>query len=253
MSQAILLFGLILVRMSGAIAFHPLFGHSSLPRAVRGAFVFELSLMLYMWTGGELAAVPVGVPDFAVMVVKELLVGFCMGFGMELSLMVVRFAGSIIDYSLGLSMAHIYDPSSGTQMTVMSALYYNAFMLIFLSGNGHLRYLRLVFGAARMIPFGAVQLSPELPTFVLQYFCECIVLGMQLALPIVGIELLTEVAVGLLMRVVPQINIFAVNFAIKLIVGMAMTLILFSPAMDKIREAISSMFDAMSQMIRLLG
>jgi flagellar biosynthetic protein FliR len=75
---------------------------------------------------------------------------------------------------------------------------------------------------------------------------------MQLAIPIVGVELMTEIPIGFMMRVVPQINIFVVSFQIKLLVGMAMILLLLSPMAARVTDLYEGMFDMLYGMIGLL-
>lgn len=248
----IVLFGLIIMRMSGAFVFNPFFGRNEIPPAVRGAFTFACSLMLYVWVGGRVDHVPQTVLEFAAASLKELLLGFVLGFGMQLAVMVIRFGTAVIDYMLGLSMAQVYDPASNAQMTVSSQLYYALMMLVFMVNGGHIRFLQILFETAYSIPFGQVTVTMALPEFMLKYFCECIVLGMQFAMPIVVIELLTETALGILMRFIPQINIFAVSFQIKLIVGLIMLFVLFVPMSSVIDTVWNTLFDRMHEMVSLM-
>ena len=252
LNAAVFLFGMILLRMTGAIVFHPVFGRSNIPALVKAAFIFVLSLVVFVWNQASLDHIPVGVPDFLIMAMKELLIGFCMGFGVELAFMVFQFAGSVIDFSMGLSMAQMYDPQTGTQMSVSTYVYSALCTLLFFQQNGHIRFLDLVFRTYSYIPAGGAVVAEGLPEFVLRYFTTCIVMGLQLAIPIAGIELMTEIAIGFMMRVVPQINIFVVSFQIKLIVGMAMILLLLSPMAARVTDLYEGMFDMLYGMIGLL-
>ena len=143
-----ILFSLIVMRMSGAIALNPLLGRSNVPIRVRTAFIFALSLLLYVGVGGSLGHEPVGMLEYGMMLVKELLFGFALGFTMELTFLVVRFASSVMDYSMGLSMAQIYDPQYNTQMTISSGLFYAFLALLFLAVNGHVRLIAMFFSSA---------------------------------------------------------------------------------------------------------
>ena len=242
----LILFSLIVMRMSGAIALNPMFGRTNLPSAAKAGFVFLLSLLLYT-TGGE----PATMLEYGVMLLLELFVGFTLGFAMELSVMVVRFASSAMDYVMGLNMAQIYDPQYNTQMTITSGMYYAFLMLLFFAMDGHLRLLEIFYGSARLIPFGAVRISPGLAMAVL--FRQSIVMGLQFALPVVGMELVAETAVGILMRIIPQINVFVVNFQVKIIVGMLMLLFLFSPMSDKLYGVLDYMFQWLGHMVPVMG
>jgi flagellar biosynthetic protein FliR len=227
-------------------------GRTEVPALFKGALTFAFSLMLYVWTGGRLAEVPKTWIQFSGMALRELTLGFALGFGMELAVTVVRFGTSVTDYMMGLSMAQVYDPRSGAQMTVSTGLYTMYMMLLFFVNDGHLRFFQIVFGTADKIPFGAVHFTQELPQLMMKYFCECIVMGLQFAMPIIVIEILSEVAIGIMMRVVPQINIFAINFQVKIIVGMLMIFLLFAPMSDLIDRVWRSMFDRLIEIIELM-
>lgn len=248
-----ILFALVFMRMSGAVFFNPVLGRSNVPNAFKGALTFMLTLMMYMGVEGVLAHEPVNMVEFGVMLVKELLVGFSMGFSIELFFMVTRFASSIIDHTMGLSMAQVYDPGTRSQMTVSAGLYYAFVFLLFLAQDGHVRFVALLFRSARLIPFGEVTVRPELYQLMLEIFRDNIVMGVQFAFPIIAIEMVTEVAVGILMRMIPQINVFAVNFQIKIMMGLIMLVFLFSPLADKIYVILDNMFLYMERLVVLMS
>lgn len=247
-----ILFSLIVMRTSGAIALNPLLGRSNVPIRVRTAFIFALSLLLYVGVGGSLGHEPVGMLEYGMMLVKELLFGFALGFTMELTFFVVRFASSVMDYSMGLSMAQIYDPQYNTQMTISSGLFYAFLALLFLAVNGHVRLIAMFFSSAYLIPFGEVTLRPELTEAMMGFFSTAITMGMQLAFPLVAMELIAEAAVGILMRIIPQINVFVVNFQVKIVVGLMILVMMFSPMADRLYTVIGTLFTDMQQVVRLM-
>lgn len=248
-----ILFSLIVMRMSGAVGFNPVFGRTNIPTRVRAIFIFGLSLLLYVSYGGVLYHEPQTMVEFAGMLLMELLFGAALGFAMELSFLVVRFASSIMDYAMGLTMAQIYDPQYNTQMTITSGMYYAFLVLLFLAMDGHIRLIELFYQSARIIPFGTVTFRLQLPLAILNMFRECILMGLQFAFPVVAMELVSEAAVGILMRVIPQVNVFVVNFQVKIIVGMMMLLFLFSPMSDKMYVIIEDMFRWMEELAGLMA
>ena len=125
-------------------------------------------------------------------------------------------------------------------------------VLLFFASNGHLRLLAIYFNSARAVPFGTVTFRPELAAAVLDMFREGILLGMQLAFPIIAMELLAETAVGILMRMIPQINVFSINFQMKIIVGLFMLLFMFSPMSDKLYAILNDMYLSMEGLAMLV-
>ncbi len=250
----LILFALVVMRMSGAVVFNPVLGRTNLPRTAKGAMVLMLSLLLYLGVEGNLQHQPANLIEFGVMLLKELMVGFVgIGYSMELGFMVIRFASSIIDQTMGLSMAQTYDPQYNTQMTITSNLYYAFLFLLFLAGDGHVRLLALFFSSARLIPFGQVTIDTGLARMMLETFTANITMGLQLAFPIIAMELVTEAAVGILMRMIPQINVFAVNFQLKIIVGLMMLLFMFSPMSERLYVIIDNMFMYMQQLFIVMS
>ena len=247
-----ILFALVFMRMTGAVMFNPVLGRTNIPNAYKGALIFMLTLMLYVAAGGVLQHEPGTMVEFGVMLVQELFVGFVLGFSMELFFMVVRFASSIMDQTMGLSMAQVYDPTTRTQMTVSSGLYYAFLFMLFMAVDGHVHLIGLYFTSARLIPFGKVQFRPELYEMILDLFKSNIVMGLQFAFPIIAMELVTEAAVGILMRMIPQINVFAVNFQLKIAVGMMMLVYLFSPMADRVHVILRDMFLYMERLLVLM-
>lgn len=249
----LILFSLIVMRMSGAVALNPILGRTNFPSSAKAAFVLLMSLIIYTGAGGRLYHEPSTMVEYGVMLVMELFFGFTLGFAVDLAVMVVRFSSSIMDYMMGLNMAQIYDPQYNTQMTITSGMYYSFLLLLFFAVDGHLRLFEIFYSSVRQIPFGAVHVSPQLIVAVLDMFQQSIVMGLQLAVPIIGMELVAETAVGILMRIIPQINVFVVNFQIKIIVGMLMLLFLFSPMADKLYGVLEFMFQWLQRMVGLMS
>lgn len=247
-----ILFALIFMRMSGAVVFNPLLGRTNYPRPAKGALIFSLTLLLYLGVDGVLQHQPSGMLEYGFMLVKELLLGFVLGFSMELSYAVLRFASAIMDYTMGLSMAQTYDPQYGTQMTITSGIYYAFMSLLFLATDGHIRLLSLFFSSARLVPFGEVSFRPELYQLMIEIFKTNIAMGLQFAFPLIAMEMVTEATIGILMRMIPQINVFSVNFQLKIIVGMFMMVFLFSPMADRLYVIIDNTFLYMWQLLELM-
>lgn len=252
MNSSFILFTLIVMRMSGAILFNPVFGRSSYPNAAKAALIFVYSLVFYMWTGGTLHRVPVSGLDYGIMLLGEMLIGFVMGFAMQLAFMTLNYAASIVDFSMGLSMAQIYDPSQNAQSTVSSGLFYAFLMLLFFVSDGHLRFLEIVFRTGDLIPFGSFQLQNEVISYILKMFTECIASGLEIAFPIMGIELMIEAALGILMRVIPQISIFVINFQLKIIVGLLMIFFLLNPIADRMNAVLDYAFRSLNHILGIM-
>lgn len=247
----LVLFALVVMRISGAIGFNPIFSRSNYPSQAKAALILCLSLLLYLGTG-ELVYQPASLLEFGVMLLKELMIGMALGFVVELAFLVVRFATGVIDNAMGLSMAQVYDPQTQTQVTVTTNVY-NAFLiLLFFATDGHVWLIRLFYQSAEIVPFGAVTIRLELYEEIIQIFIDSIAMGLQFAFPILAMELVTEAAIGILMRVIPQVNVFVINFQLKIIVGFMMLVYLFSPMSDKLYGILRDMYQNLEKILFLM-
>ena len=221
-----LLFLLIVMRITGAVVFNPMLGRIQMPKSVKAAFVFVLSTVVFLTTSQPYPAPDISFPAFLLMLLRELFPGLILGFGVALIVFIIQYASALIDYMMGLNMAQIYDPQSNSQVTLSSGIYNACLMLLVFTTDTHLKFLSLILQSGDYMPYGQVAFGGEIPLFMLEVFKRCIVLGVQFAFPIMAVELLGEVVVGILMRVVPQINVFVVNFQIKILLGLFMMLFL---------------------------
>lgn len=248
----LILFSLAVMRMSGAVALNPVFGRTNYPSSAKAALALMLALILYLSGGGVMAQEPESLLEYGMMLLRELAFGAVIGYCMELSVLVIRFSSSVMEHLMGLSMAQIYDPQNSSQVGVFSQIYYFFFMMLFFATDGHLRFLDLIFGSAKVVPLGAVTIGSELSVAVLEMFSNSILLGLQFVMPLMAIELIVEVAMGVIMRMIPGINVFTVNIQVKISVGLVMLWFLFSPMSDKIKVIIEEMFQNIANLMQMM-
>ena len=223
------LFLYITVRMAGFILFTPFFGRSNVPNTFKAGFTLVLAVTASGIYTGEVLPMPVTLMEFAVRLILELGVGFLVGVVVNLFLFVPSYAGHIMDEQMGMAMAQTYDPSFQGQATPASNVLNIFSILIFFSANGHHTLLRLMLDSGGVVPFGTAALGSEAAEKVAALFIDCTLLSMKLCLPILGAELMGQVGMGVLMKAIPQINVFAINIELKVIIGLAMLYFLLAP------------------------
>lgn len=246
-----MLFSLIFMRMSGFVLMNPLFGRRNIPAYVKGGMIMVFTLLIYSYSAAQVPE-PVNSVEFAVLLFKEFAFGYVIGFVMELFFMVITFAGSVIDFQMGLSMATIYDPQSNSQVAVTGSIYNAYLVMLFFAVDGHLALLKLLITSADVIPYGQVAIGANAAWAVIEIFSQCIIMAVKFAFPIIAIEFITEIAVGILMKIIPQINVFVVNIQAKIIIGILMLIFLFSPMSDYLGDIISQMLLTVQDIIKLL-
>ena len=169
----------------------------------------------------------------------ETLTGLMLGYVTNICFESIKFAGSLIDQQLGLSMSNIYDPSTQTQSTLISNIMYWMSIIIFLNLDGHhilINGIRYSFDA---IPLGQSVISNNFD-YILNIFIYCIATGFKIAVPIVVALIITEFIMGLVSRSVPQLNVMIVGMPIKILVGLAFFMISLPFIVKEIIELINN-------------
>lgn len=246
------LFLLIFMRFTGALFFNPLLARKSVPGMLKAGLAFLLALVVFGTVDG--GAAPSG--DFFVLLIlgiKELAIGFALGFLLELLFGVAVMAGELIDLQLGFSMSKIYDPSSGTSIALSATLLNLILTLMFFLSGCHLTLIRMLVLTFRVLPAGTALLGADAAGYLVQLFGQFLAAALKLALPVIAAELLAEFGMGVLMRAAPQINIFSVGLQLRVILGFAL-LLLMIPALARAMDALTAYtFEKMAYAIKLMG
>lgn len=222
------LFLYVLMRMTGFVVFNPILGRRGIPGIVRSGFSLVLAVTVVSFTGGT-AEVPSTFIEFAVKLFLELSVGFLLGMAMQIFLYIPVMAGEIVDTQMGMTMAKTYDAGSQASMSVTSTLLNVLMLMLFFSANGHYTLFRIVLISGDIVPFGQAALGQDVTNAVAELFITCTLLGVKLALPVLAAELMGQVGMGILMKVIPQINVFAINIELKIVIGLFMVMFLMIP------------------------
>jgi len=238
--EAMTLMIYITMRMSGFMLFNPIFGRSGFPGFFRAGMIMTLSASVYYTYEGT-AGVPVTVLEFVVKLLLELFMGFVIAILVRFFLYIPEQAGEIIDSQMGLSMAKNYDPGAHSSLTTTANLFSILMTLVFFAANGHLTLLRLMMTSGDIVPFGSAAFGDAAANHMAEMFVECTLLSVKLSLPILAAELMGQVGMGILMKVIPQINVFAINIELKVLIGLTMVMVLMSPISDFLLEAESTM------------
>lgn len=246
------LFIYIFARMSGFVLFNPILGRNNVPVAFRTGLTMVLSVSAASGVMAQQAAVlPVNLPDLAIRILLELALGFFLGMVMNFFFYIPQFAGSVIDTQMGMSMNQIYDPASQSNMSVTGVLLNTLMTLLFFAANGHHTLLRIVLTSGDVVAYGAATFGQDAASAMLQMFIECTLLAVKLAIPILAAEMLGQVGMGVLMKVIPQINVFAINIELKIIIGLGLLLILLAPISEFLLGAEREMLISIEEILRL--
>lgn len=249
---ALTLFLLITARMSGFVLFNPLLSRQNFPGVFRAGFVLVLSVFTYSVTGYRLGP-PAGVLPLATAILLELAVGFVLGMVVNFFFYIPQMAGLAIDTQMGMTMNQIYDAGSRSNMSVTGTLLNTLMILLFFAGNGHHTLMRIMITSGEVVRYGGVSIGNNVTNLALELFIECTILAVKLAMPVLAAELIGQLGMGVLMKVIPQINVFSINIELKVLVGLSLLLLLLYPFSEFLLEAEQTMLDSLHNMLALMA
>lgn len=242
----------ILMRMSGFILLNPLLGRNNVPAYVKAGLIFVLTAAMTP-LAPPTAPVPATIIEYALRLLLEFGIGYVVGFVTSLFFYVIVMTGEVIDMQMGLNMSKVYDPSSNVSLSSVASLLNILFILLFFTADGHMTLIRILMTSGQIVPFGAAHFGNELAQSILTLFGNCTILGVKLAFPILAAEFVGEMGMGILMKTIPQINVFSVNVELKVLVGLLLLQMMFYPMGDFIYKMGSNMLVAIQQQLVLLG
>lgn len=244
------LFLYITARMSGFVLFNPLLGRRNIPRIVRAGMTLVLAVMVTSLTTRQVQF-PVSTAELAVKLLLEMSVGYLLALVMELFFYIPALAGEVIDTQMGMTMAKMYDAGAQTSMSVTSSLFTILMTLLFFTANGHHTLMRLLLTSGAVVPFGSAALGNAAVNAVLLLFIDCTLLAIKLCMPVLAAELIGQIGMGILMKVIPQINVFAINIELKVIIGLILLFFLMAPFSEFLLEAERLMLIALKDVLPL--
>ncbi|MDD3349970.1 MAG: flagellar biosynthetic protein FliR [Eubacteriales bacterium] len=222
--NSLMVLGIVLCRITGVIVFNPILGRRSIPGIVKAGLALGIAYHV-AFEFQNLPVVDYSTLEIIFVMIKEFAVGYAMGFVVQLFLGIFHIGGEQLDMQMGMSMASMYDPTSSSQISFSGNVITIMFTMLFFMTNSHMNLLAIAVKSFDVIPIGYEAIDPSIGIYIVQLFAYILVYAIQLTLPIMIVEITLEVAIGILMRVVPNINVFVINLQLKLAIGI---LVLFT-------------------------
>ena len=223
--QQVLGFFLVLARVSPLFVLAPLFSSKLLPARARGIVAVGLAIgiaPIAMNAGDEAARIPTEILALGGLILKEMLVGLGFAFALAALFAAVQVAGSLLDTLIGFSFGALVDPITGTNGGVLNQLYALIGVMIFIAINGDAWVIQGLARSYEAIPLAE---SPAIGTLVegaQVAYSGIFAAAIEICAPVLIAVVLCDVAFGLVSRVVPQLNVFAVGFPAKVTVGLVL-------------------------------
>ncbi|KGH46244.1 flagellar biosynthesis protein FliR [Modestobacter caceresii] len=225
-------------RAAGFIALAPPFNSNGIPRVVKGALALCIALVTFPHISGTIPEVTAGF--LIATAVTEAVIGAALGFVVQLLFSAVQLAGDLIDVTGGFSLQPAYDPMSLTTQGVIGRLHYLLAITLLFTSNGHLLLVRGFVTSYQGLPVGGSLPTDQLGSVLITAFSMMFLAALQIAGPLVAVLLLADVALALLSKAAPALNIFAFGFPLKIMITLTLlglTFPLLPPALDGLLDS----------------
>ena len=226
-----------LTRILAMIASSPVLGNKQIQARVKIGLSVLLAIIIAP-TIGDMPPVAIGSPQGLLIMVQQIIIGVAMGFTMRLIFTAVEMAGELAGLQMGLGFASFYDPLNASYTPVVARWLGMIAALAFLVMNGHLHILSALAESFHTLPVGSMMPAKGFYD-VASWGGSIFAFALQISLPILAALLITNIALGILTRAAPQLNLFAVGFPITLAIGffvLALSMPYFTPLLDRLLQ-----------------
>lgn len=245
-------FLLVFARVAAFFTTLPLFSYRTIPHMHKIGLSFFISWIMFFAIKKE----PISLDEmYVLLVIKEVLVGLCIGLLAYIIMSAIQIVGGLIDFQMGFAVANVIDPQTGAQSPLMGQYLHTFALLLLLAVNGHHVLLDGVFYSYQFIPLHHFLSlgNGNVVQYVVKAFSQMFVIAFQMSAPIVGCLFLVDVALGIVARTVPQLNIFVVGLPVKIIVGLILLMFTMTTLFIAAQHLFETMFLSIRELMNILG
>ncbi|SMC35417.1 flagellar biosynthetic protein FliR [Papillibacter cinnamivorans] len=245
---------LLFLRVSSILLPSPIFGRKLVPSLIKTSFcIFLTYLFLLAFPFPEQGLVYETTLGYILLCVRELAFGFVLSFVVTMFFDLVYIAGHLIDTQVGFGIVSVYDIQNNSQVPMTGNLLNVVYLIVFFSVNGHLKWISILYSTFAKVPVGHVQISANLASAAVEAFSLSFLLAVMMAMPIIASGLILELAMGVMIRSVPQMNMFVIGIPVKILVCL-LVLILTVPAMVAFSNTVfTDMFQSVERLFDTFG
>lgn len=244
---------LILVRMSAFFLTLPFFSYQNIPGQMKIGIAVFMSWIIFFTDEWPVLEINY---EFFLLILKEALVGLSVGLVATIMLYAIQVAGGLIDLKLGFLIANVIDPQTGTQSPLIGSYLYTFALLFILATNAHHLLIDGAFYSYQYVPLDQMFLplgDEAVIDHVITAFNTMFIIAFQMSMPIVGSIFLVDVALGMVARTVPQVNVFVVGLPLKIFLGFIIMFLTMAPFFILVQNLVETMTLTMRTLLELYG
>lgn len=221
-------FTLTLMRVSIVLFMLPIFGANTIPNTVKAALSLVLALAVWPKLSFPGTLLPSNTWAIALMFLGEIIMGLLLDILVRLLFAAAQSAGAIMGFSMGFSLMNTVDPLTGASESGIAHLMSQVVTLLFLSLNGHLILLGALAHSFAVVPPGSLLINPALGVDMVAFTSQIFILAVKIAAPVMASIFLVDLALALVARAAPQMNVLFIGFPLKIGVGFLFMTLVFA-------------------------
>lgn len=246
-------FLLVFARVTGILTSAPVFGSKSIPVYARVSLAILLALFMLPMSILAMNRQPSSLLVLAWWLIIELIYGLAAGFVAALFLQSVQMAGQLIDTQIGFGMVNVFDPQFGQQAPLVGNFKFLIALSVFLALQGHHMLIMAMADNFRAVPLGVQVQLGNATKFMVDAVADMFVMAVKISLPVMGTILMTDVALGILARMMPQMNVFVVGITGKLVVGLFMLFMILPFYVSFLEVGFEGIYRDFTRILEILG
>ena len=209
-------FLICLARVAAMFAAIPVFSGGQIPPQLRLGVAVMFSMLTYPIVKDFIPAQSFTPLELGLLISAEVILGLLVGFLAQLVFMAAEFAGSLIGYQMGFAAANVFDPTTQTQVALISQFQGIFAILLFLSLDVHHLFLEAIVASFEMLPPGDLTLTGGAIPMIIKVANHSFILSIRLVAPIMALLILSTLTLGIMSRVFPQLNVFMISFPLNI-------------------------------------
>jgi flagellar biosynthesis protein FliR len=214
-------FVLVLLRVSAIIVTIPVISEATVPVRIKAGLSIIITVIVFPMVIAQIPTTgKIHIIQLIIFMLGEVMIGLTIGFVARLVFAGIRMAGDIIGFQMGFSVANVIDPLSSQMVSIITELQYLIAMLLFLTVNAHHLFFQAIVQSYAVITPLSFHLSGQLIQVIFDVSKDIFVIALKIAAPIMAVMIFTNVALGVVARTVPQMNIFIVGFPLQISLGL---------------------------------
>jgi len=253
-ASSLLNFLLVFVRISSFMVTVPVFSGRQIPNSYKIGLSMVLSVLCVGVINEPIHSFPLG--EMVLLILKEFMVGIVLGMVANILFYAVQLAGALLDLLIGFSMASLFDPTFGTNSQITGRFKNILAILVLLATNGHLLLIQGILASFDWISLQAfvpAWMDGRLSTFLMDCVQQMFIIGFLMAAPLIGTLFIVDVALGIIARTVPQMNVFVVFPPVKILIHFFMYIFILPGFFYLLKVLFETMFGSMNSILKIMG